>query len=73
MNAIRQILTPDSSGNVQIQVPIEFRQKAVEVIVMPIGEETDSLDLLTVMDYIGFKAKQRGLTPEILDDLLREE
>lgn len=68
MNAMRQILTPDLSGNILIQVPAEWKQQPVEVILLP----TD-LDLETVMDYIGYKAAQRGLTSERLADLLNEE
>lgn len=48
MNAIRQIATSDSSGNLLIQVPADLRQRPVEVIVLPV--ETDeplSFPLLT--------------------------
>lgn len=33
----------------------------------------ESTSLLGVMDYISFKAEQRGLTPDILQQLLDEE
>ena len=60
MNAMRQILTPDLSGNILIQVPAEWKQQPVEVILLP----TD-LDLETVMDYIGYNTKlpNGGLLP----------
>lgn len=38
MDAIRQIVTPDASGNLPIQVPIELRQRPVEVIILPTDE-----------------------------------
>lgn len=34
---------------------------------------TEPTSLTEVMDYISFKATQRGLTPEILQNLLEEE
>ncbi len=73
MNAIRQIVVPDSAGTVQVNLPPEFAQKPVEIIAMPLDSEATGVDLLTIMDYIGFKAAQRGLTPDILADLLRDE
>lgn len=73
MNAIRQILISDATGTVHIEVPRELREKPVEVIVMPIDDSNGSFDLLTIMDYIGYKVRQRGLTSEDLDKLLRED
>jgi len=97
MNAIRQIVTPDASGNLLIQVPVELRQRPVEVIVLPV-EETDAgwLTVLTGPNAIDNawkvirksksdaalqqsiallqqEATQNGLTPELLDELLRAD
>lgn len=33
----------------------------------------EKLDLKTVMDFIGYRAQKRGLTPEILEQILQEE
>lgn len=33
----------------------------------------EKLDLLTTMDFIGRQAQKRGLTPEILEQILKEE
>lgn len=48
MNAIRQIVTSDSSGNLLIQVPDDLRQRPVEVIVLPVEtSESMNFPLLT--------------------------
>lgn len=53
MNAIRQIVTPDTLGNLPIQVPVELRERPVEVIIVPIGETNDSmLSVLTKTNAI---------------------
>ncbi|HEV7349405.1 hypothetical protein [Telluribacter sp.] len=36
MNALRTFATADSEGKITIQVPDEYRQKQVEVIVLPV-------------------------------------
>ena len=97
MNAIRQIVTPDAAGNLPIQVPVELRQRPVEVIVLPI-EVTDTtvLNVLIGPNATGNawkiirkatldgalqqsiavlqqEAAQNGLTPELLDELLRAD
>ncbi len=36
MNALRTFATADSEGNLTIRVPEEYRQKQVEVIVLPV-------------------------------------
>ncbi len=36
MNAIRTFATPDSNGKLTIQVPNEYRDQQVEVIVLPV-------------------------------------
>ncbi len=36
MNAIRTFATPDSNGKLTIQVPDEYRDQQVEVIVLPV-------------------------------------
>ncbi|NJN34060.1 MAG: hypothetical protein HC817_07230 [Saprospiraceae bacterium] len=33
----------------------------------------EKLDLLTTMEFMSSQAKRRGLTPEILEQILREE
>ena len=43
MNAIRQIVTPDALGNLPLQVPTELRQRPVEVIISPVGDDGDSM------------------------------
>lgn len=48
MNAIRQIVTPDASGNLPIRVLAELRQRPVEVIVLPVeGADDAMLSVLT--------------------------
>lgn len=92
MNAIRQIVTSDASGTLSIQVPVELRQRPVEVIVMLV--ETDSEPVLMGSNAVSNawkvirkaqlegelqqsiailqqEAAQNGLTPELLDELLR--
>ncbi len=38
MNAIRTFATPDSDGKLTIQVPLEYRDQEVEVIVLPVAD-----------------------------------
>lgn len=97
MNAIRQIVTPDALGNLPLQVPVELRQRPVEVIVLPV--ESDNDQLLSVLTgthavanawkvirkaqvegalqqsiaVLRQEAAQNGLTPELLDELLRAD
>ena len=97
MNAIRQIVTSDASGDLLIRVPAELRQRPVEVIVLPVEVADDSL--LTVLTgpkavdnawkvirkstldeafqqsiaVLQQEAAQHGLTPELLDELLRAD
>lgn len=97
MNAIRQIVTPDALGNLPMQVPLELRQRPVEVIVLPFNIADDSLlALLTGQNAVENartiirkakanralaqsvavlqqEAAQNGLTPALLDDLLRDD
>jgi hypothetical protein len=97
MNAIRQIVTPDASGNLSIRVPAELGQRPVEVIVLPVEGGSDSmLSVLTgssavanawkvirkaqldgaLQQSIAFlqqEAAQNGLTPELSDELLRDD
>ena len=97
MNAIRQIVTPDASGNLPIQVPVELRQRPVEVIILPTDEVDNGwLTVLTGPNAVDNawkvirksksdvalqqsiavlrqEAAQNGLTPELLDELLRAD
>ncbi len=34
---------------------------------------SEKLDLKTVMDFVSYRAQKRGLTPEILKQILQEE
>ena len=97
MNAIRQIVTPDASGNLPIKVPVELRQRPVEVIILPTDEvdngwitvltgpnavdnawkvirksKTD-IALQQSIALLQQEAVQNGLTPELLDELLRAD
>ena len=97
MNAIRQIVTPDASGNLPLQVPVELRQRPVEVIVLPVEDTAESTwPMLTGSNAISNawkviskaqldgalqqsitvlqrEAAENGLTPELLDKLLRAD
>ena len=95
MNAIRQIVTPDAAGNISLRVPVELRQRPVEVIVLPADVAADSIlsaltgsnavaNALKVLrkaqvdgalqqsiDVLQQEATRNGLTPAMLDELLR--
>ena len=97
MNAIRQIVTPDALGNLLIRVPAELRQRPVEVIVLPVEGDNDSMlsvlagsnavanawkvirkaqldgTLQQSIAVLQQEAAQNGLTPELLDELLRDD
>lgn len=97
MNAIRQIVTPDASGNLPLQVPAELRQRPVEVIVLPVEGADDAMMSVLVgsnavsnawkvirkaqldkalqqsIAVLQQEAAQNGLTPELLDELLRDD
>ena len=38
MNALRTFATPDADGKLTIQVPEEYREQQLEVIVLPVGD-----------------------------------
>ena len=97
MNAIRQIVTSDASGDLLIRVPAELRQRPVEIIVLPVDVADDSsLTVLTgpravdnawkvirkarldgalqqSIAILQQEAVQNGLTPELVDELLRAD
>lgn len=97
MNAIRQIVTPDAAGNLPIKVPVELRQRPVEVIVLPVEETNEALssvlagsnavanawkvirkaqlddDLQQSIVVLQQEAARNGLTPEQLNELLRDD
>ena len=97
MNAIRQIVTSDALGNLSFQVPVELRQRPVEVIVLPVDGTDQSLpQFLTGSDAVDNawkiirktrlnenlqrsiqtlrqQASENALTPDQLDELLRDD
>ena len=67
---ILQIPVPETTAE-RFQSLSEQQQTLVSQLVADCLSETSSLT--DVMDYISFKATQRGLTPEILQRLVDEE
>ena len=67
---ILQIPVPETTAE-RFQSLSEQQQTLVSQLVADCLSETSSLT--DVMDYISFKATQRGLTSEILQHLLDEE
>ena len=49
------------------------KEKKVFVNILSSWITGEKLDLLTVMQFISNQAKKRGLTPEILEQILQEE
>ncbi len=49
------------------------KEKEIFVNILSSWLSGEKLDLLTVMDFIGNQAQKRGLTPEILEQILQEE
>ncbi|MBC7570412.1 MAG: hypothetical protein H7319_11845 [Spirosoma sp.] len=64
---------------IPIPVPettVEYNQRLTEQqkdMLSALGKDglSDPKDLLKMMDYISLKAEKRGLTPNILNELLR--
>lgn len=54
----------------QYQQLSDEQKKAITALVTDSVAETP--DLLDIMDYISFKASRRGLTPDILGNLLAD-
>lgn len=54
----------------QYQQLSDEQKKAITLLIADSVAETT--DLLDIMDYISFKANKRGLTPDVLDDLLAD-
>ncbi|MCK8495803.1 MULTISPECIES: hypothetical protein [Spirosoma] len=67
---ILQIPVPENTAE-RFQLLSEQQQSLVSQLVADCLSEPSSL--ADVMDYISFKATQRGLTPTILQQLLNEE
>ena len=67
---ILQIPVPETTSE-RFQSLSEHQQTLVSQLVADCLSETSSLT--DVIDYISFKATQRGLTPEILQRLVDEE
>ncbi|GAB4044548.1 hypothetical protein [Spirosoma jeollabukense] len=62
-----QIPVPDSTAQQYQKLSAEQKNVLAILIADSLTETTDVLD---VMDYISFKAAKRGLTPDILNELL---
>lgn len=67
---ILQIPVPENTAE-RFQLLSEQQQTLVAQLVADCLSEPSSLT--DAMDYISFKATQRGLTPDILQQLLNEE
>lgn len=67
---ILQIPVPETTAQ-RFGALSEQQQTLVSQLVIDCLAETTSL--LDVMEYVSFKANQRGLTPDILQHLLNEE
>ena len=65
-----QLPVPENTAE-RFQLLSEQQQTLVSQLVADCLSEPSSLT--DVMDYISFKATQRGLTPDILQQLLNEE
>lgn len=79
MNAIRQIVTSDALGNLPIQVPVELRQRPVEVIVLPVDSiEEVMLPALTGSNAVSnswkviCKAQLAGVLQQSISTLQQE-
>jgi len=64
-----QILLPKTTAEKYQQLTEQQKDVLSALISDSLSE---SPDLLEVMDYISFKAQKRGLTPDILNELLAE-
>jgi len=64
-----QILLPETTAEKYQQLTEQQKDVLSALISDSLSE---SPDLLEVMDYISFKAQKRGLTPDILNELLAE-
>jgi hypothetical protein len=50
-----------------------MQQKDIVVnFVTGMFDENGEINLMELMDYIGFRAQKRGLTPEILEEILND-
>ncbi len=67
---ILQIPVPESTARRFDALSTQQQLLLSQLVVDCLAEPTS---LLSVMDYISFKAEQRGLTPDILQQLLDEE
>ncbi len=71
MNAIRQIITSTKSDSIVINLPPEYRDQKLEIIVLPFSPDNEvSNNILDVMDKMSDHAKENGLSPEKLEELL---
>ena len=49
------------------------QKDVVANLVTGMFDENGNINLMELMDYIGFRAQKRGLTPEILEEILNEK
>lgn len=67
---VLQLPVPDSTAKRFDALSVQQQQLLSQLVADCLAE---SASLTSVMDYISFKATQRGLTPDLLQQLLKEE
>ncbi len=71
MNALRQFITSTNKDTIIVNIPPEYRDQKLEIIVLPISDGKESYNkMLKLMDKISDKAKKNGLTKKKLEELL---
>jgi hypothetical protein len=70
MTATQSVTLDLTMPQAKIFQKMTVQQKDVVVsFVTGMFDENGEINLMELMDYIGFRAQKRGLTPEILEDI----
>ena len=73
MKSIQNIVLEVPTAQAQRFQQLTAEQKKVLSTFVTDFLTDDKFDLKSIMDFMGFRAQQRGLTPEILEEILNEE
>ncbi len=74
MTATQSITLDLPTPQAKIFQKMTTQQKGVVAnLVTGMFDENGNINPMELMDYIGFRAQKRGLTPEILEEILNEK
>lgn len=73
MGTVQRVSVSLPTQDAELFKKLSKEDKLLFVKVLSAWLNNEKLDLLTTMDFIGRQAQKKGLTPEILEQILKEE